>query len=171
MKKSLLYVAGGLVSLIALFFSYSTIVLDFAAGIPTEAQEMTKQAVMEDRGGSMGVSFCSFITDFSDKTTFWSTLSVIFVVLSIVCVVGIFIAGALSLIKKDKTIIEKLKTKWLSIAAFVLMALALAIGFIFPDFPEGMPGVFEIGAAIGLGSIIYLVATAVTSITQFMLKE
>ncbi|MCL2487057.1 MAG: hypothetical protein FWE80_00025 [Oscillospiraceae bacterium] len=171
MKKSLVSLFGGIVSFAALFFSYSTLCLNFAAGIPAEAQEATRQGVAALRGGDMGISFYKFVTDFSNKTIFWSTLSVILVILSVACAAALFAAGVVALIKKDETIVHKMQTKWLAILAFGFMALALIIGFVFPDFPAGQPNVFEFGATIGLGSILYLVATAGTGIIHFVKKD
>ena len=142
MKKSLACASGGLVALVSLFFAYATI---SPVGVD--------------------ISFKDYVTKNEFTPKLWATVSLLFVVLAVIGAAVLLIAGAMALFAKDEKILQTVKSKWLSVAAFACLALSLIIGLLFIDVTAG----FSIG--IGLGSIIFLIATAAASALHFVWKD
>ena len=171
MKKGLLCVLGSIAAFVGVLFAHSVLFVKSTANLPEEVIKGIEASVKEARG-TLDVSFHAFM-DYDAKLTTWSRLSVVLVVLSLICVAGLLIAGVMSVIKKDGGILKAMETKKLSIFAFVFYALSVLIGMLFPSFPPitGAPEGVGLAATMGLGSMIYLLATLFTSASQLFIKE
>jgi len=172
MKKSVINLLGGLFGVISLFLGFSTLGLKFSDAIPEAVREATKATAAE--GGKLNITFFEYIGDFRNNApspTFWSILSAVFVVVSIICVSTLLVVGLIATIRNNKRISEAMMTKWVSVSAFIFLGVALAIGLIFPNYPPVENNAFEYTATIGLGSIIFLIATAACSVLNFTIKE
>ena len=172
MKSGIINLLSGLVGVISLFLGFSTLRLKFNSAVPEAVSEATNSAATT--GGKLNVTFFEYIGDFRSNApspTFWSILSAILVAVSIICVSVLLVAGLISVIKNSKHTPEIMIAKWVSVSAFAFLGVALAIGFIFPNYPKGVENVYEFTATIGIGSIMFLIATAVCSALNFAIKQ
>lgn len=165
MKKALIYLGTGLLSLISLFFAYAHLTIKFVAGIPDVAKETARNAI-----GNTNITFFEFLGDFSSTNpapTFVTYITTFLVLIGVICAATLFVSGLMMLIRRDEadSISDNLMLKWLPLVAFVTVGIALVLGLLFPNLPEVptqlAPLVSGFGTTIGFGAIMFLVVSAV----------
>lgn len=176
MKKALVYLSTGLVAIVSLFFAFANLAFKFVTGVPAAQQTAITENAAE--GGKLKVTFFEFLGDFANNDpapTFVTYLSVILVVIGIICAATLLVSGIMMLIRKDYALADTLALKWISLASFATVLVALLLNLFIPNFPA-VPTLLSTvvtgyTSAIGLGSIFFLAATAIGTVLAFVFKD
>jgi len=173
--KKAVYLCAGLLAVVSAFLGFSVLSAKALADNPVaNGTAATYNAVFEQNGAGK-VTFFEFIGDFADKSSIeWKFTTIVAAVLLLVAVIcaGMMLIGAIiAFIKKDEDVLNVMSIKWVAVTAFASCALSLLIMLIFPDLPkvpEVLSSVIEIKGAIGIGAVLFLVATGLAAVYSFI---
>ncbi len=160
-------------ALIATFLNYSVLKARELSEATKAIADATNEAMKANNAA--GATFYEYIGDFADSSKisryFTTNLAAVLLVIAIICVGIVLTALLLAFIKNNGSICEVMEIKWISMVSFIAILLALLLGLIFPDLPEGVPSVFKFVGTVGIGTILFMVFTGITTVLLFLFNK